>query len=87
MQFDNDGWTCHAGTVAETGAGSDLPPLADSLPGKLPALVLPHLRRLILEGRTVAEMARILDLPERTVQIMAESPLTAALTRLARDPS
>ena len=87
MRFDNGGWSCHAGIVAETGAGSDLPPLADPLPGKPPALVLPHLRLLLLEGRTIAEMARILDLPERTVQIMAESPLTAALTRLARDPS
>ena len=82
--FDNSAWACHAVTVAETSADPTLPPLADPL-GKSSALVLPHLRLLLLEGRTYAEMARILDLPERIVQILAQSPLTIALTGLSRD--
>jgi len=82
--FDNGVLACHAVTVAETSADPTLPPLADPL-SKSSALVLPHLRLLLLEGRTYAEMARILDLPERIVQILAQSPLTIALTDLSRD--
>src|SRR3990167_7876254 len=82
--FDNGVLACHAVTVAETSADPTLPPLADPL-GKSSALVLPHLRLLLLEGRTYAERAGILDLPARIAQLLAQPPLTTALTGLSRD--